>query len=69
MSNKNKSNLIEFLLANWIKILPRKLKENQSVIFGQKKGKAMKITTSAVRTVDELESDHEEADSRMIVHA
>ena len=69
MSSKNKSNLTEFLLADWIKILPRKTMENQSVIFGQEKGKAMKITKSAVRTVDELESDHEEADSRMTVHA
>ena len=68
MSNTNKSDLIEFFLADWIKILPRKLKENQSVIFGQEKGKAIKIK-SAVRTVDEIKSDHEEADSKMVVHA
>ena len=29
----------------------------------------MEITKAAVRTVDELESDHKEADSRMIAHA
>ena len=42
-SNQNKSNLIAFLQAGWIKSLPRNLKENPSVMLHQEKGKAIRI--------------------------
>ena len=42
---------------------------NQSLVKGQENGNAKKITRIAVTDVEEFKCDHEEADSRMFIHA
>ena len=69
MNNKNKSNLIAFLMNDWCEKIPPKLTNNQSLVIGQENGNAKRITRMAVTDVEELECDHEEADSRMFIHA
>ena len=69
MNNKNKSNLIAFLINDWCEETPPKLTNNQSLVLGQENGNAKRITRMAVTDVEELECDHEEADSRMFIHA
>ena len=46
-----------------------KLTNNQSLVLGQENGNAKRITRMTVTDVEELECDHEEADSRMFIHA
>ena len=69
MNNKNKSNLIAFLMNDWCEKIPPKLTNNQSLVIGQENGNAKRITRMAVTDVEELECDHEETDSRMFIHA
>ena len=69
INNKNKSNLIAFLINDWCEKIPPKLTNNQSLVLGQENGNAKRITRMAVTDVEELECDHEEADSRMFIHA
>ena len=69
MNNKNKSNLIAFLMNDWCEKIPPKLTNNQSLDLGQENGNVKRITRMAVTDVEELECDHEEADSRMFIHA
>ena len=69
MNNKNKSNLIASLMNDWCEKIPPKLTNDQSLVIGQEIGNAKRIARMAVTYVEELECDHEEADSRMFIHA
>ena len=52
-----------------VRKFPQKLTNNQSLFIGQENEVAKRITRMAVTDVEELECDHEEADSRMFIHA
>ena len=69
MNNKNKSNLITFLINDWCEKMPPQRTNNQSLVIGQENGNAKRITRMAVTDVEDLECDREEADSRMFIHA
>ena len=60
MNNKNKSNLIAFLMNDGCEKIPPKLTNNQSLVIGQENGNAKRITGMAVADVEELECDHKE---------
>ena len=56
-------------MNDWCEKIPPNLTNNQSLVIGQEIGNAKKITRMAVTDEEELECDHEEADSRMFIHA
>ncbi|KAI8487179.1 hypothetical protein Bbelb_349770 [Branchiostoma belcheri] len=74
ISNKtNKANLTDFLCNEWISLAPAHLSPGQELIIGggfSDATKAVRITSNGCNVrVEELICDHEEADTRMILHA
>ena len=67
-SNENKNALFRFIVAEW-------KKENYRLTIGSKSifvtdgEKVFKINEDAVIAIPELESNHEDADTRMMLHA
>lgn len=71
-NSKNKVNLISFLCKEWCEMAKSKLRRDQELIIGgglTDPTLAIMISNGRSRTLDELKSDHEEADTRMILHA
>ena len=56
-------------MNDWGDKIPPKLSNSQSLVIGKENGNAKRITRMVVTDVEELECDHEEADSRMFFHA
>ena len=67
-SNENKNALVRFIVAEW-------KKENYTLTIGTKSifvtdgEKALKINEDTVIAIPELEGIHEEADTRVMLHA
>ena len=68
---KNKQNICNFVFNDWTVNARQLLKENEKLTLsgGFKDGQtALQITRHSQANIDELRSDHEEADSRMFAH-
>ena len=65
---KNKEHLISFLLDNWILNFQNLLNERQTLIIEKLDGSTVLVKQNESREL-ELPSDHEEADSKMLVYA
>ncbi len=68
---KNKANLADFLLRDWIAKLELRLKPAFEVYLAggfHDINRAVKVVLGGHSEVPELGSDHEEADSRMFIH-
>ena len=67
---KNKTSLIRFLANEFKKEEYREILQRQrKVIFITSEEKCWKITGESVEEVPELASSHEEADTRLLLHA
>lgn len=69
---RNKINLSNFLSREWIDIGRKKLQPGQLLVIGggfEDPCDAFVISTQSVDPLPELRSNHEEADTRMILHA
>ena len=67
-SGTNKTRLVKFMCDDWIKLIPSKLESHQKVILGIQDGTCLEISRRGVNEVSDLECDHEEADTRMLLH-
>ena len=67
-SGTNKTRLVKFMCDDWIKLIPSKLESHQKVILGLQDGTCLEIGRRGVNEVSDLECDHEEADTRMLLH-
>ena len=65
-SNENKNKLTAFIVDHW---KTNATKIGQKEFYVTSGEKVFKITSTEHREVDELESDHQEADTRMLLHA
>ncbi len=68
---KNKSNLVDFIMTDWIGQCQDALSNDKQVYLSggfKYPRRAVVVHQGSVRPVAELESDHEEADSRMFLH-
>ena len=67
----NKANIADFLMNDWTKQCQQSLGVDSKVFlaggFSDPK-KAMEVMKGECVTIENLESDHEEADSRMFLH-
>ena len=73
MSNcKNKANLTHFLCERWYDICPQILPAGKSIVLSGGFGdplRCVKVSSGHVEELQVLYSDHEESDTRMILHA
>lgn len=73
ISNKrNKINLSSFLCQEWCEMAKRELQHDQELIIGgglNDPTNTVMISNGCSCYIDDLKSDHEEADTRMILHA
>ena len=67
-SSKNKTALIEFLFEHWQKEDYRNLLGNKEMYLACEEV-CVRITVDSVTNIEELSCTHEEADTRMILHA
>ena len=67
-SGTNKTRLVKFMCDDWIKLIPSKLESHQKVILGLQDGTCLEIGRRGVNEESDLECDHEEADTRMLLH-
>ena len=66
--NKNKNSLVEFFVSQW-KNAESRLKIGQKTIYVTSRSDVYKINDTVVERVLQLQSNHEEADTRMLLHA
>lgn len=64
---RNKTNVVNFVFDKWKTTLPIKLTETQVVYLANIDGTTTEVRKDAVTDID-LVSDHEEADSKMLVY-
>ena len=71
LSDKNKNQLVEFMFQQWSQTPPTTLSSTVLVIGHGSNCHQIHVTNGAttISHVPELECDHEEADTRMILHA
>lgn len=68
MRGQNKINLVKFLVQDWPERITGKLDYHQAVYLSMPNGEATKITSVGSEFIERLECDHEEADSRFVLH-
>ena len=69
---QHKSNLTAFLSHTWCQISEQELHHGQVLVMGggfKECNKAVLVVQGSMRPFQPLQSDHEEADTRMILHA
>ena len=69
---QNKGNLTAFLSHTWCQISQQELHHGQVLVMGggfKECNKAVLVVQGSIRPFQPLQSDHEEADTRMILHA
>ena len=69
MNPKNKCNFVNFLSDFWTSFFRSRLAESQKLLIGLIDGLTIEVQGNNVRNVETLQSDHEEADSRMFIYA
>ncbi len=66
--NENKNGLITFMVTKWQKEHNR-AKLLRKIVYATYQDNRVKITKEKCEMVDDLKCNHEEADTRMILHA
>ena len=69
MNPKNKCNFVIFLSDFWTSFFRHRLAESQKLLIGLIDGSTIEVQGNNVRNIETLQSDHEEADSRMFIYA
>ena len=69
MNPKNKCNFVTFLSDFWTSFFRHRLAESQKLLIGLIDGSTIEVQGTNVRNIETLQSDHEEADSRMFIYA
>ena len=67
-SNVNKNRLLDFISHHWTSIIPTHLSPEQSVFLALIDGTCVKVTSNGIEQAAEYNCDHEEADTRMLLH-
>ena len=68
---KNKANIANFLLIDWIKKCKKEAPEGREIYLSNgfhDIKRAVKVVLGSQSEIEELQSDHEETDSRMFLH-
>ena len=68
---KNKANIANFLLTDWIKKCEKELPERREIYLSggfHDMKREVKVVLGSQSEIDEFKSDHKEADSRMFLH-
>ena len=69
MNPKNKCNFVIFFSDFWKSFFRHRLAESQKLLIGLIDGSTIEVQGNNVRNIETLQSDHEEADSRMFIYA